>query len=43
MHWQNGEWLAEDTAQAWDAHRDDLAWSEEAVAARRMRAAAEET
>jgi len=42
MGWQNGVWPAEDTAQTWDARGRDLAWIEEAVAARRMRAAAEE-
>jgi hypothetical protein len=42
MHWQNGEWPTEDTAQAWAARGDDLAWSEAAVAARRMRTTVEE-
>ena len=42
MRWQNGAWPAEDTAQAWDARGRNLAWIEEAVAARWMRAAAEE-
>ena len=42
MRWQHGEWPADDTAQTWNACGQDLAWIEEAVAARRMRAAAEE-
>ena len=42
MGWQYEALPAEDTAQTWDARGRDLAWSEAAVAARRMRAAAEE-
>ena len=42
MHWQNGKWSTADTPQAWDARGDDLAWSEVAVVARKMRATAEE-
>jgi len=42
MGWQHEAWPTEDTAQIWHARRPDLAWSEAAVAARRMRAAAEE-
>ena len=42
LRWQHGEWSAEDTAHAWNARGRDLAWIEEVVAARQMRAAAEE-
>lgn len=42
MGWQNGAWPAEDPAQTWDTRGRDLAWIEEAIAARWMRAPAEE-
>ena len=42
MGCQNGVWPTEDTARTWEARGWDLAWIEEAVAARWMRAAAEE-
>jgi len=42
MGCQNEVWPAEDTAQTWESRGWGLAWIEEVVAARRMRAAAEE-